>query len=315
MSSSRGKKVAVPTSKKRKGVSSSSGPPNHRPLGDFLWDHRADHGPISPRWISLPAKRPRIWYCTGLYTKEFKEENDLHALNRHIHRSHSRCSDTLVPSACSPSISEKGKRALASSILMMPTFYSVCCTGKSSTFLISLPSPFSTRRSDIGRGSSPLAPMLLAQESFLTLIGQKSSQGISSMLSMRMIEKRRGTYPPQYRLAQSTDEEALEDITDDVPPQHKDPPSQPPPPSRPGFETPLGKVSTTSMSCSTTTITNFRYNILLAQDLWTNERLPSPEYPPPPSRRLFSQTLVQGNSFITQEVSLLSLKALISCSG
>ncbi|PPS17251.1 hypothetical protein GOBAR_AA03325 [Gossypium barbadense] len=50
--------------------------------------------------------------------------------------------------------------------------------------------------------------------------------------SMRVIEKRRGTFPPQYRLAQSTEEEAPEDITDDVPPRPKDPPSQPPPPSR-----------------------------------------------------------------------------------
>ena len=56
-----------------------------------------------------------------------------------------------------------------------------------------------------------------AQESSLTLIGQMSPQGISSMLSMRMIEKCRGTYPPQYRLTQSTEEEAYEDIPDDVP--------------------------------------------------------------------------------------------------
>lgn len=35
-----------------------------------------------------------------------------------------------------------------------------------------------------------------AQESSFTLIGQMSPQGISSMLSMRMIERRRGTYPP-----------------------------------------------------------------------------------------------------------------------
>ncbi|PPS07027.1 hypothetical protein GOBAR_AA13617 [Gossypium barbadense] len=56
------------------------------------------------------------------------------------------------------------------------------------------------------------------QESSLTPIGQMSPRGISSMLSMRMIERCRGTYPPQYRLAQSTDEEAYEDIPDDVPP-------------------------------------------------------------------------------------------------
>ncbi|PPS06861.1 hypothetical protein GOBAR_AA13788 [Gossypium barbadense] len=52
------------------------------------------------------------------------------------------------------------------------------------------------------------------QSSSLTLIGQMSLQGILSMLSMRMIEKRRGTYPSQYCLAQSTEEEDLEDITD-----------------------------------------------------------------------------------------------------
>ncbi|PPS11184.1 hypothetical protein GOBAR_AA09458 [Gossypium barbadense] len=129
-----------------------------------------------------------------------------------------------------------------------------------------------------------------------------SLQGISSMLSIRIIKKCRGTYPPQYRIAQSTKEEALEDITDDVPPRHGDPPSQPPPPSRPvhaaasytdiserltRFEDSklhLERFSTTAMSCSTTTITNFRYNILLAQDLWANEPLPPPEYPSPPSR-------------------------------
>ncbi|PPR93817.1 hypothetical protein GOBAR_AA26854 [Gossypium barbadense] len=62
-----------------------------------------------------------------------------------------------------------------------------------------------------------------AQESSLTLIDQMSPQGISSMLSMRMTERCRGTYPPQYRLAQSIEEEAYEDNPDDVPPQHEDP--------------------------------------------------------------------------------------------
>ncbi|PPS10368.1 hypothetical protein GOBAR_AA10295 [Gossypium barbadense] len=61
-----------------------------------------------------------------------------------------------------------------------------------------------------------------AQSSSFTLIGQMSTQSISSMLSMRMIEKRRGTYPPQYRIVQSTEEEDPEDITDDVPPRHEE---------------------------------------------------------------------------------------------
>ncbi|PPS12356.1 hypothetical protein GOBAR_AA08289 [Gossypium barbadense] len=73
----------------------------------------------------------------------------------------------------------------------------------------------------------------VAQSSSFTLIGQMSPQGISSMLNMRMIKKRRGTYPPQYHLVQSTEEEDLEGITNDVPPCHEDPPSQPPPIHRP----------------------------------------------------------------------------------
>ena len=40
----------------------------------------------------------------------------------------------------------------------------------------------------------------VAQSSVLTLIGQMSLQGITTMLHMRMIECRRGTDPPQYRL-------------------------------------------------------------------------------------------------------------------
>ncbi|PPS03931.1 hypothetical protein GOBAR_AA16729 [Gossypium barbadense] len=88
---------------------------------------------------------------------------------------------------------DEGERALASSTLTTPTSYGVCRTGTSSTLPISSSLRFSSRRSSM------------------------SPQGISSMLSMRMIERRRGTYPPQYRLTQSTEEEAYEDIPDDVP--------------------------------------------------------------------------------------------------
>ncbi|KAK5839522.1 hypothetical protein PVK06_008320 [Gossypium arboreum] len=69
----------------------------------------------------------------------------------------------------------------------------------------------------------------VAQASSLTLIGQMSPWGISSMLHMRMIEHRRRVDPPQYRLVQSAEEDDLEDITDDVPPRREDPSSQPPP--------------------------------------------------------------------------------------
>ncbi|PPS14085.1 hypothetical protein GOBAR_AA06500 [Gossypium barbadense] len=247
MSSSHGKKAVVPASKKRKGAPSSSGPTTEvrhpflrfpiRPqeeLFQILWARpliagrcinwatveqvqlakvirallttdpwELFFGIIEPTYLELTMELcstfhlqtvmtnyddpgtlsvPEFGTDLGLYTEEFKEENDLHALNRHIHRSPSRCWDTLVPGGdtCNPSRS------------------------KASALLPSLSTA--------------------AQESSLTLIGQMSPQGISSMLSMRMIKKRQGTYPPQYHLAQSTEEEAYEDIPDDVPPQHEDPP-------------------------------------------------------------------------------------------
>ncbi|PPR89988.1 hypothetical protein GOBAR_AA30697 [Gossypium barbadense] len=101
---------------------------------------------------------PEFGTALGLYTEEFKEENELHALTRHIHFSPLKCWHTLAPSAAS----------------------------------------YNPSRSK----ASVLPPSLR-------------------------------TYPPQYRLAQSTEEEAYKDIPDDVPLQHEDPPTQPPPPSHP----------------------------------------------------------------------------------
>ncbi|PPS00289.1 hypothetical protein GOBAR_AA20379 [Gossypium barbadense] len=57
----------------------------------------------------------------------------------------------------------------------------------------------------------------MAQSSTLTLNGQISPQGIQSMFYMRMIEHHHGFDPPQYRLAQATDEDDAEDIPDDIP--------------------------------------------------------------------------------------------------
>ncbi|PPR83409.1 hypothetical protein GOBAR_AA37302 [Gossypium barbadense] len=58
------------------------------------------------------------------------------------------------------------------------------------------------------------------------------------------------------------------------------------------------------------TIATTRYNILLAQDLWTNEPLPPPEYPPPLSSLPWPIILHNSNSmspFISQEVLLEDL--------
>ncbi|PPS00977.1 hypothetical protein GOBAR_AA19689 [Gossypium barbadense] len=41
--------------------------------------------------------------------------------------------------------------------------------------------------------------------------------GLLNTAAMRMIERHQGTYPPQYRLAQSIEEDTYEDISDDAP--------------------------------------------------------------------------------------------------
>ncbi|PPR88730.1 hypothetical protein GOBAR_AA31955 [Gossypium barbadense] len=208
--------AVVPTSKKRKGTSSSSGPTMEvrHPFLRFLIRPQEELSQIlqatplikgccidwaAPTYLEITMELCSMFHlqtvmtnyddlstvqfrlgglvrqlnvlefgtALGLYMEEIKEENDLHALNRHIHRSPSWCWDALVPSGATYNPSSSKASALPPS------------------------------------------------------------------LSMRMIEKHRGTYPPQYRLAQSTEEEAYEDIPDVVPPQHEDPPTQPPPPSCP----------------------------------------------------------------------------------
>ena len=44
---------------------------------------------------------PEFGMALGLYTEEFKEDNDLDALTRHIHFSPSKCWHTLAPSTAS----------------------------------------------------------------------------------------------------------------------------------------------------------------------------------------------------------------------
>ncbi|PPR86158.1 hypothetical protein GOBAR_AA34533 [Gossypium barbadense] len=188
---------------------------------------------------------PEFGTALGLCIEEFKEENDLHALNRHIHHSSSRCWDALVPGGATYNPSHFKASALPPS-LSHDAYFLWCISHEhviDLAYFITLSIQHQTERHRKGVISiSPYVTQLAqhfglldiaAQESSLTLIGQMSPQGISSMLSMRMIEKRRGTYLPQYRLTQSTEEEAYEDIPDDVPPQYEDPQYQPPPPSRP----------------------------------------------------------------------------------
>ncbi|PPR94178.1 hypothetical protein GOBAR_AA26492 [Gossypium barbadense] len=254
MSPSLGIKAVVPASKKRKGASSSSGPtaevrhPFLRfPIGpqeelfQILWAQpliagrcinwaaveqvqlaeavwallttdpwELFFGIIEPTYLEITMELYSTFYFQTVMTNyddpgtEFKEENNLQALNRHIHRSPLRCWDALVPES--------------TGIANTHDAYFLWCMSHGHVidlaYFITLAIQHQTEKHR--KGVISIGPY-----------------GISNILTMRMIEKYRGTYPLQYRLTQSTEEEAYEDIPGDVPPQHEDPPTQPPPPSRP----------------------------------------------------------------------------------
>ncbi|PPR99261.1 hypothetical protein GOBAR_AA21400 [Gossypium barbadense] len=110
--SSRGKKAAVPASKKRKGASSSVGPTTEIKqvqLADMIrallttdpWE--LFFGIIEPIYLELTMELCSTFHLQTVMTNyddpctKFMEENDLDTLNRHIHRSPSRCWNVLVP--------------------------------------------------------------------------------------------------------------------------------------------------------------------------------------------------------------------------
>ncbi|KAK5794088.1 hypothetical protein PVK06_035288 [Gossypium arboreum] len=217
--------------------------------------------------LVLQLSVPEFGAALGLYTEEFKEENELHALTHHIHFSPTKCWHTLAPGVASYNPSHSKASGLPPSLRYLHAILAHMITGRRErtgvinthdayflwcmsqrhvidlAYFIALAIQHQTerhRKGVISNGSYMTRLVrhfgllnTTVQESSLTLISQMSPQGISTMLSMRMIERCRETYPPQYHLTQSTEEEAYEDIPDDVPPQDEDPPTQPPPPFRP----------------------------------------------------------------------------------
>ncbi|PPS02792.1 hypothetical protein GOBAR_AA17870 [Gossypium barbadense] len=165
---------------------------------------------------------PEFGAPLGLYTKEFKEENKLHALSRHIHFSPSKCWHTLAPSTTSynPSRSKASilplslrylyallahtitRRRESTGVVNTHDVYFLWCMSQGHVidlaYFIALAIQHQRERHQKGVISfCPYVTRLArhfglfitaAQESSLTLIGQMSLQGISSMLRMRMIE-------------------------------------------------------------------------------------------------------------------------------
>ncbi|KAK5825749.1 hypothetical protein PVK06_020613 [Gossypium arboreum] len=191
------------------------------------------------------------------------DDNELDTLHCHIHYSLSKCWRDLVPASATYDPSRSKVSALPPSLRYLHAILAHTLTGKREStsvvithdayFLWSMANrhvldlayfialAICHQMEQHRRGVISIGPYVTrlaqhfgllkkaAQSSSLTLLDQMSTQGISSMLSMRMIKKRRGTYPIQYRLIQSTKEDDPEDITNDVPQRHEGPPSQPPP--------------------------------------------------------------------------------------
>ncbi|PPR84495.1 hypothetical protein GOBAR_AA36218 [Gossypium barbadense] len=73
---------------------------------------------------------PEFGTALGLYTEEFKEENDLHALNRHIHHSPSRCWDALAPGGATYNPSRSKASALPPSLRYLYAILAHTITGR-----------------------------------------------------------------------------------------------------------------------------------------------------------------------------------------
>ncbi|PPR91589.1 hypothetical protein GOBAR_AA29095 [Gossypium barbadense] len=89
MSSSKGKKVAVPSSKRRRGPGSSS----------VVMKNNDNPGTIHFRLGGLVRAMsvPEFGVALGLYTDEFMEEEDMNTLPRNVQISPSLCWKALAP--------------------------------------------------------------------------------------------------------------------------------------------------------------------------------------------------------------------------
>ncbi|PPR92785.1 hypothetical protein GOBAR_AA27887 [Gossypium barbadense] len=153
---------------------------------------------------------PEFGTALGLYTKEFREENELHALSHHINLSPSKCWHTLAPSTASDNPSRSKALVLPPSLRYLHAILAHTiigrreCTGVVNThdiYFLWFMSQGHHQAERHRKGVISIGPYvarlarhfgllnIAAQESSLTLIGQMSPQCISSMLRMRMIER------------------------------------------------------------------------------------------------------------------------------
>ncbi|PPS20482.1 hypothetical protein GOBAR_AA00099 [Gossypium barbadense] len=179
---------------------------------------------------------PEFEIVLGLFTENFMEADNFPHIHRHMHYAPSSCWAALIPATGIYDPSRSKASALSLALRYLHALLAHTLTGRRESTGVTerhrkgviCISPYVTR---LARHFGLLNT--LTQFPSLTLIGQMSPQGISSMLHMRMIERHRGFDPPQYRLARATDQDDPEDINDDIPSFHENLPSQPPPSHRP----------------------------------------------------------------------------------
>ncbi|PPS01177.1 hypothetical protein GOBAR_AA19486 [Gossypium barbadense] len=164
---------------------------------------------------------PEFGVALGLYTENFMEADNFPHLHRHIHYALFSCWAALIPTTSIYDPSRSKASALSPALRYLHALLAHTLTGRrESTGVTSSPSLLPSNRTT-PKGSHQHRPLrdsssstlwalnTLAQSSSLTLIDQMSPQGISSMLHMRMRERRHGFDPPQYRLAQAIDQMTL----------------------------------------------------------------------------------------------------------
>ncbi|PPS15280.1 hypothetical protein GOBAR_AA05309 [Gossypium barbadense] len=165
---------------------------------------------IEPTYLELTMELCSTFHLQTVMTNyddlgtEFKEENDLDALTCHIHFSPSKCWHTLAPDAASYNPSRSKASVLPPSLSTNDAYFLWCMSYGhviDHAYFITLAIQHQTVRH--WKGVITIGPYVTrlawhfgllnttAQESSLILIGQMSPQGISSILSMRMIERRR----------------------------------------------------------------------------------------------------------------------------
>ncbi|PPR92896.1 hypothetical protein GOBAR_AA27777 [Gossypium barbadense] len=154
---------------------------------------------IEPTYLELTLEICSTFHVQDVMTNfddpgmEFMEDNEINTLHPHIHYSPSKCWDALVPSLTSYDPNRSKASAFSPSLR-----YNVI--------------------------------IMMANGHIFDL-----AYFIALAIHHQTEWHRRGviSISPYYRLAQSTDEEDAKDITDDVPPHHKDRLFQPLPPYRP----------------------------------------------------------------------------------